>query len=134
MWTGVQLAPVSPAMTAGRHSPIVSSPIKLFQQPTLVLPHWSVAASQASQPTSPSHPASGLLATGCWTVLLQVLTEVLLEVLLLLLAAGTGCCWRRCAGESCGTFRLSCGSDPAHPVEREEERRKSGQEGGGGGW
>lgn len=69
---------------------------------------------------------------------MKVLVKVLvksLELLMLLLAAGCGWCLRLCGGggESCGTFRLSCGSDPAHPVEREEERRKSGQEGGGGG-
>lgn len=58
--------------------------------------------------------------------------RVLVKVLLLL-AAGSSWRWRLCGGESYGTFRLSCGSDPAHPVEREEERRKSGQEGGEGG-
>lgn len=66
---------------------------------------------------------------------MKVLVKVLVLLLLLLLAAGCGWFLRLCGGggESCGTFRLSCGSDPAHPVEREEERRKSGQEGGGGG-
>lgn len=58
--------------------------------------------------------------------------KVLEGLLLLLLAARCGWCLRLCGGKSCGTFRLSCGSDPAHPVERKEERRKSEQEGRGG--
>lgn len=72
-------------------------------------------------------------------VLVKVLMKVLMKVLeLLLLAAGCGWFLRLCGGggESCGTFRLSCGSDPAHPVEREEERRKTGRKVGvgGAGW
>lgn len=59
--------PFSPAVTAGLHSPIVRSPIQLFQQPALVLHHLYVAASQSSNQTRNSH--SAFWTSGYWLLL-----------------------------------------------------------------